>query len=99
MNQIGSFEQRLVTQQNGWIALRSNLSPLKNEAIIGDIFYQSELVSRDDYRLIAIAPADEQIDNLALAARIERGGGFIKQENLGIENQHRGQRDPLLLAS
>ena len=54
---------------------------------------------RCDHRLRRAFPLLNEIDDLALAARIERCRRLVQQQHLGIEHQDRSQRDPFLLAA
>ena len=99
VDQVGASEQCLIAQQSRRVAFGHYLPVLENEAVIRDVFYQPEVVSGGDYGLAAIAPADQQIDNLTLAFRIERRGGFVQQQYFGIEHQHGSQRHAFFFAA
>ena len=54
-----------------------------------------QLMRRRDDRLPPVVPGFQQLDHLALAARIQRRGRLIQQQHVGIEHDHRSQRHPL----
>ena len=58
-----------------------HLAAVEDEAIVGDIFHEAQIVRGGDHGLTAIAPADQKVDDLALTARVERGGGFVEQQD------------------
>ena len=79
-------------------ARRDNASALEDMAVVRNIFDQIEIVSGSDHRLSSAAATHQKVDHLALALGIKRGGGFVQQQDFGIENQHRRQRDPLFFS-
>lgn len=98
MDQMGFAQQSFVAENIVRQTLCDQLSTLKNIAIIGDVFDDVQIVRRGDDGFLA-APADQKIDYLALALRIERGGRLIEQEYFGIENEDAGQRHALFFAA
>ena len=83
----------------GGVAFRGDSAVLQDEAVVGDVFHQSQIVGRGDHGLAAVAPADQQVDDLALASGIERGGRFVEEQHFGVQHQYGGDRDPLLLTA
>ena len=51
-----------------------------------------------DHGLRPATQADQEIDHLAGAFRIQRRRGFVQQQHLGIEHQHGGKRYVFLLS-
>jgi|SRR5277367_742219 len=80
-------------------ALCGELSLFEEEAVIRDVLNQTEIVSRSNDRFPSITPSDQQINNLALASRVERGGWLVEQKNLGIKHQNRGEGDSFFLSA
>ncbi len=72
---------------------------IENVAAIRDIGEIVQIVRGDDYRFRPAAPFDQQVDELALATRVETGRRFIEKQHGGIEHEHACQRHALLLAS
>ena len=79
--------------------LGHQLAGVQDVAAVGNVFEVSQVVGGGDYRLDAAGPFDQQIDELAVAARIERRRGLVEQQHRGVEDQHAGQGDLLLLAA
>ena len=42
---------------------------------------------------------DDELDQPLLGAGVERRGGLVEQQDLGVHDQHRGDGDPLLLSA
>ena len=99
VNQIRPRQHRAVSQHISRIPLRSHSSRLQHKTIIGDVFHQSQIVRRRNYRLAAAAPTDQQIDDLALAARIERCRGLIEKQHRRVQHQYARQRHALLFST
>src|SRR5262245_30720578 len=99
MSQARPPEQVYIAQQIGRNPLRRDLTSLKDETVIGDVFNYVKVVRRRDYRFRSAAPANEQVDNLTLTLRIERICRLVQEQHIGIENQRRSQRDTLLFAA
>ena len=75
------------------------MAGVEDVAAVGDVFEISQVVGGGDYRFDAARPFDEQIDELAMTARIERRRGLIEQQDRGVENEDAGEGDLLLLAA
>src|SRR5471032_1054851 len=99
VNQVGAFQQSLIPQQLRGFTMSGDFTRLEDEAVIRDVFNQSQVVRCRNHRLAAIAPTDQQIDDLALALGVERRRGLIEQQHFGIEYQNRRQRDSFLFAA
>jgi len=99
VNQVGPAQQRPIAQQIRRCAFGRDFTLLKDDAIVGDVFDQSQVVSGRDHSPVSIAPGDQHIDDLALASWIEPRGRLIQQQDFRIEHQHRRQSDALFLAT
>ena len=58
-----------------------------------------EVVRRAHDGLAGPVQLDDEVEQPVLGARIERGGRFVEQEHVGVRDEHRRDRDPLLLAA
>src|SRR5713101_8890049 len=96
--QIRAEKQRVVVQYLRRRACGDNAAALEDMAAIGNIFDQVEIVSGGDHRFPAAAATHQKIDHLAFALWVERGGGFVQQQDFGIEDKHRGQSDPFFFS-
>ncbi len=96
VDEIRSEQQGLVVQNLSRCTGCDNPSALEDVADIGDILDQVEVVSGCDHGLPAAAATYQEVDHLAFAFGIKRSRGFIQQQNIRIEDQHRCQSDPLL---
>jgi hypothetical protein len=99
VDEVRASEEILVMEDGGRSTLSSDFAAFEDEAIVGYVFHQAEIVSCGDDGLAAIAPADQEVDNLALTPGIQRGGGFVEEKYFGIENQHGGEGDPFLFTA
>ena len=88
MHQVRFRQQWLISQQVTRFAARQYFALLHYEAVIGNILNQTQIVSCGDHGLAAIAPADQQVDDLALAAGVERRGRLVEQQNFRVEHEH-----------
>ena len=98
VNEVRAQQQRVVVQYLRRRTRRDNAAALEDVTVIRDVLHQVEIVSGRDHGLVPAAAAHQEIDHLALALGIKRGGGLIQQQDLRIEDQHRGQRNPLLFS-
>src|ERR1019366_6047742 len=76
-----------------------NSSLLQNENAVGDVLYDLELMRSGNDGLGSALPLLDEVDELALAAGIQHGSGFVEKQHLGIEHDHRGEGDALLFAA
>src|SRR6267378_5257626 len=98
VNQVGLFEQNLVLKYRSWCAFSDHCTMLKNEAIIGYVLDDIEVVSGRNDRLDTAPPTDKEIDQLALAFRIQCGCGLVKKQDFRVKNQNRGEGYSFLFA-
>jgi len=99
VDQVGALQKIAIAKNIGRRALGHQAAGIENAAAVGDVFQIGQIVRGDDHRFRSAAPFHQKIDDLALAARVERGGRLVEQQHGGIENQHTGQSDALLLAA
>ena len=71
----------------------------EHQAAVADPVQHGQVVGRQHDRLAGTAQLDDQLEQPLLGARIERGGGLVEQDQLGVRDQHGGDRDALLLAA
>jgi len=90
VDQVGAPEQVDIREDVGGPALGHQLAAVEHEALVGDFFEVFQAVRGRDHGFRSAAPLDQQVDDLAVAARIERGGGFVEQQHGGIEHQDAG---------
>ena len=99
VDQAGALEEGDVMENVKRAAFGDEAAALKERAAVGDFFEAVEIMGGDDDGLGATAPGDQEIDDLAFAARIEGGGGFVEEKNFGVENHNGGDGDALLFAA
>src|SRR5215471_5592899 len=99
MDQIGAAQKSGVSEDLAGRAIGHKLSRIKHTAAIRDIDQIAKIVRRGDDGLGAAGPLHQQVDDLAVAARIESCCRLIEQEHSGIENQDTGERHPLLFTT
>ena len=88
---LASFQQLLVFPD------RRDLAPLEHEDRVR-IHQGGQPVGYDDHRPPLGDPADVFVDD-RLAVRIESAGGFVKDQDLGVENEGSRDRESLALAA
>jgi hypothetical protein len=71
VNQVGVFEQNLVLKYRSRCALSDHGAILKHEAMVRYVLDDIEVMSGRNDRLDAVTPPDKEIDQLALAFRIQ----------------------------
>src|SRR5436305_820397 len=99
VDEVGLPEQRLVAQNLFRQPFRDDAPALEDEATISDVFDDAEVLRCHNHRLRAPAPPDEEINQAVLALRVERGCRLVEQQHFRVEDEHRCERDTLLLAA
>ncbi len=98
MDEIGLLEQSSFTQNFPGRACSDHAPALENEAMIGNVLHDIEVVRRRDHSLRAAPETNQEIDDLARTLGVESGSGLVKQQHFRIQHQHGGKRDVLLLS-
>ena len=88
VDEICTKQQRVVVQDLRRRARRHNTATLENVTVVRDVLHQVEIMSGRDYRLAPTAATHQEVDHLALAFRIKRGGGLVQQQDVRIEDEH-----------
>ncbi len=99
VDQVGFRHQGLVGEEFGGDAVSEDFALFHDEAVVGNVFDQAQVMGGGDHGFAAIAPADEEVYDLALAAGVERSCRFVEQEHFGIEDQHGGESYAFLFAA
>ena len=98
VDEVCAQQQFVVVQYLRRRARRNDAATLENVAVVRDVLHQVEIMGGGDHCLPAAAATHQKVDHLALAFGIKRGGGLVQQQDLRIEDQHGGQRDPFLFS-
>ena len=88
----------MIVQNLSGRAGSDNPSALENMARVGNIFDQVKIVSCRDYGLPPAAATYQEVNHLAFTFGIKRGRGLVEQQDFRIQDQHRGQCDPLFFS-
>ena len=88
MDEVCAEQQFVVIQYLGWRARRNDAATLENMTVVRDVLYQVEIMSGRDHRLAPTTATHQEIDHLALAFGIKRGGGLVQQQDFRIEDEH-----------
>jgi len=94
-----TFEQGDVVQDLKRRTLANETAFFQHDAAIGNFLQAVEIVGSGHDGLLAAAPGGDEIDDLVLAARIERAGRLVEKNHFGIQDQHRSQGNALALAA
>jgi hypothetical protein len=78
-HELNALEQGDVVKNIERGAFARNPASVENGAPAGNVFQIVEIVRGKDNGPIAVAPGNQQVEDLALARRIESRGGFIQQ--------------------
>jgi hypothetical protein len=77
-----------------------DLAGVENENPVGEAVEEERVVGDEENRETElIADLAEQLENLALCGGIERGGGFVGNEQGGLADDGLGDKDALALAA
>src|ERR1700751_5360626 len=95
VDEVRRTKQRVVIQDVCGRAGCYDASALENVTDVGYALDQVEIVGGGNHSLSAAAATHQKIDHVALALGIERRGGLVQQQDLGIENQNGSQGPPL----
>lgn len=80
--------------------LFNNLAAVHDRNPIGNTGYDSEIVCDQDHgHAELLLQVRHQLQNLCLDGDVERGRGFVSNEDLGVARQRHGNHDPLLHAT
>jgi hypothetical protein len=79
VNQVHPAEKFRIANDLPWVAGGGQLASVQQNAAIRDVEREIQIMSGNHDRAFPIAERREQIENLTLAARIERGRGLIEQ--------------------
>ena len=99
VNEVCPQKQVSVGENLRWSPFGNHGACLQHENAIRDIFDDLQLMSSCDHGPGRAFPLLNEVYDLALALRIEGRGGLIEQQDFGVEDQDRGQGDPLFLAT
>ncbi len=67
---------------------------------VADVEDQAEVVADEQHRgAVLVAEVLDQIDDAGLDRHVERGGGFVEDQERGLRHQRHGDDDALLLAA
>ena len=79
-------------------ALRDDAVVLgEDRAAVGQNLEPVEVVGREHDRLPGHAELHDELDEPLLGAGVEGRGGFVEEQHFGVHDEHRRDRDPLLL--
>jgi hypothetical protein len=78
VNQVRTIEQIAVVQNLVRRSLRHEASTLEHEAKVRDVFERSQVIRSRYHRPHSAAPFHQQVDDPALASRIERRSRLVK---------------------
>ena len=82
-NELGAFQQGYIVKHGERRAFTGHGAVFEHIAAVGNIFQGVEVVSCRNHGFRAVAPGDQKIDDLGLAAGIERRAGL---EFLALED-------------
>lgn len=99
VNKICSEKQIGVGEDLRRCPFGNHAARLKHQHPISNVLNNFQLMSRCEHSLRRAFPLLNEVHNLALTLRIERRGWFVEQQYLRVEDQHRGQGNPLFLTS
>src|ERR1700730_17310487 len=91
VNQVRAGEKFGVLEYGSGRTAGGKGAVVENVGFVGDVLQRFQVVGGEDDGLAGAAPIDQEIDDLALAAGVERGGGFVEQQDLGIDHQNAGE--------
>ena len=98
VEQMGAQEEGFVAQNRVRRTVGDDAAGVEHHAAVGDVADDGQVVRGGDDRLRA-GVLREEIDGLTLALRIERGGRFVEEQHVGVEDEDARQRDAFFLAA
>jgi hypothetical protein len=82
------------------IAGLHRLAGIHHAEPVADIQHQAEVVADEQHRgAVLLAQVLDQIDDPRLDRHVERGGGFVEDQERGLRHQRHRDDDALLLAA
>ena len=88
VKQARGFQQRDVAQDLGGRTPGCDVPFVEDEAIIGNVFSDVEVVSCGDDGFAAAFCPYQEIDHVAGTLGVKRGGGLIEQQDFRVQNKH-----------
>src|ERR1700730_11134690 len=76
VNQVRAGEKFCVLEYSPGRTAGSESAAVEHVRFVGDVLQRFQVMGGEDDGFTGAAPVDQEIDDLALAAGVERGGGF-----------------------
>src|SRR3954454_15106587 len=99
MDQIAALQQWRVAQYCCRHPLGDACALLKHLAAVGDLLDNIQVMGCYDHGLGTAGPADQEIDDHALASGVERRSRLVHEQHFRIEHQYRRECHALLLTT
>ena len=86
VDQVRAQQQLVIRQDLRWCAAGGNCSRFQHQDAVSDVLHNLQLMGRGNHRLRRTLPVVDEIDELALAARIEGCCGLVQEQHLGFDD-------------
>ena len=87
MYEVCTLEQIPIAKDGMGCAITGDAPGFQHDAAVSNVFDNGEIVRCHDDGFLFRA-AEQKIDYMALAFRVECRSGFVHKQNVGVENQH-----------